>query len=187
MADSKMIKAVLTNRFFTQQTPVYGVDRVSVVRDPVTILKLTSDFLGPFQKNWLYVSATTYARMQHVQLAPVPFQVDSLTVLGMERNSNGDCVWEVAENISDYRAWAKAQTMIVAMSGAQYGGKARVLSVAGNHTIVSAYRYSDNIAVESVNLVPMVLGRVITLSMTPAGIDVEFQFNPEDLFSERGF
>lgn len=164
---------------------MYGVDRSSVVRKPVTILRLTSDFVGPFQKNWLYLSALSFARFQNNNLALIPYQVDALTVLGMTSNGNGECVWEVAEDTRAYRAWTKASVMIVSMSGAQYGGKAQIVALEGAHTVRSRFRYADHIMLESVRLIPMIMGRVITMSMNPQSIDVEFQFDPETLFTER--
>ena len=185
MADTKKIQPVLTHKFYTQPAPTFGVDRRAVERTPTAILKITSEFVGPFNKNWLYISALAYASMKPGETKLVPYQLDAVTVLEMDYDDNGNCFWTVAENLYDFRAWNMATKMIVSMSGAQYGGVADIIEVKGAANINSKYAYTDYIFSEGVHLIPMIPGRIITMSMNPVRMEVEFEIDPHMLFSFR--
>lgn len=153
-----------------------GDTRYVSLREPTATLRVESNFVGPFNTNWLYISARTKSSYELSANTLIPFQPDMVTV---ERtNTEGDTIrWTCCENISQYRGWNAAVKAMVVMSGGVYGGTADMRKRDGDYDIITSSFYTDNIKHEAVHLIPMVRGRLVSATMNngSSGIVVDME------------
>lgn len=154
-----------------------GRPRLLSYLEPSATLRVESHFVGPFQRNWLYISARAKSRQDDVP-SLIPYHPDIVTVDTTEIEA--DTVrWSCLENVKERRAWNSAVKALVVMSGGIYGGVTPMIERDGDHDIITGSFYLNHIRSEAVRLIPLVSGTVVSASMDGGrSIVVEMTFNP---------
>lgn len=128
-------------------------------REPTVRVELESNFIGPYSRNWLYVSAEAKSILKNKgKLVDIPYRPDMVAVEQFEF-FDGRSEWAIEETISEYRAWRNAQRAIIVVSGGNYGGVVSVVQANYTTNIITTTRpYIHNVVWEAVYLVPVVKG-----------------------------
>lgn len=150
----------------------------------VVVLSMDASFTGPFSKNWLFMGAQLHANYVPDNWVPIPYRPDSLTVASMLYEGK-TTRWTVFENTYGYRAWNTTKQALVVMSGGVYGGLVDLIRMEGKHQIVTKNFYMTSIYMESVQLVPMVQGRVVSANMDARSVKAEVEISVHDLITQR--
>lgn len=131
----------------------------SSFREPTITLELESSFIGPYSRNWLYVSAEAKSIFTHKgKMVDVPYRPDMVAVEEFEFFDDRS-VWKIEETVSEYRAWRNATRAIIVVSGGNYGGNVGIVSIdLSSNTITTTRPYEHNVEWEAVYLVPVVKG-----------------------------
>lgn len=131
--------------------------RVSTL-SPLVTVHVESEFTGQYSRNWLYVSAESKSIFAtNAKMTDVPFRPDMICAY-LKDTSGGTSMWEIEEDVSEYLSWFRVKEAIIVVSGNAYGGRADVISIPNNHTIITSRFYSNNVRHEAVYLVPVVKG-----------------------------
>jgi len=139
---------------------ISGQDSREVLLRPTVKLEITSNFVGPYSMNWLYVSAESKSILRNkAKLVDVPYRPDMMAVEHYEFTDT-TMRWYMEETIDDYRAWRTAERAIVVMSGGTFGGMVEVLSKDEvENCIITTRPYLHNLEHEAAYLVPIIKGR----------------------------
>lgn len=158
-----------------------GTARTSTLGPQIT-LEVTSEFTGQYSRNWLYVSADAKSTYRSKgQPVKVPYRPD-MVCARIISTENGRTTWEVEEPLSEYRAWGRVTEAIIVMSGNVYGGRARILKILDDHTLVTDRFYAANVQSEAVYLVPVVKGYYKACSIEGGTVKAEIETTKDQIY-----
>ena len=155
--------------------------RVSTL-SPLVTVNVESEFTGQYSRNWLYVSAESKSIFAtKAQPTGVPFRPDMICAF-MKDTSGGTTMWETEEDISEYLSWFHVKEAIIIVSGNTYGGRADLISIPNNHTLITSRFYANNVKHEAVYLVPVVRGYYKACSIDGNVVKAEIETTKEQIY-----
>lgn len=162
---------------------ISGRDSREVMLRPVVKLEITSNFIGPYSMNWLYVSAESKSILRNkATLVDVPYRPDMMAVEHYEFDDT-TMSWFMEEAIDDYRSWRTATRAIVIMSGGTFGGAVEVLSKdETTNRIITTRPYLHNLEFEAVYLVPIIKGRYKACVIEKNRVEAEIETYKEYVY-----
>lgn len=149
---------------------------------PEIIVHVESEFTGQYSRNWLYVSAESKSMLSTKgQPVPVPYRPD-MVCAHIKEVVGGNTVWDVEENVSEYLSWFHVEEAIIIVSGNTYGGRAGIVSIPDDHTIITSRFYANNVQSEAVYLVPIVKGFYKSCSIDGNAVKAEIATTKEYIY-----
>lgn len=91
-------------------------------------------------------------------------------------------MWETEEDISEYLSWFHVKEAIIIVSGNTYGGRADLISIPNNHTLITSRFYANNVKHEAVYLVPVVRGYYKACSIDGNVVKAEIETTKEQIY-----
>lgn len=149
---------------------------------PQITLTITSDFTGQYSRNWLYVSADAKSILRSKgQMVPIPYRPDMVCARIVD-TVDGQTTWETEEDLTEYRAWNKAESAIIVVSGNTYGGRVAIAKIQDAHTIITNRFYAANVQSEAVYLVPLIKGYYKACSIEGSTVKAEVETTKEQIY-----